>query len=348
MLNNKNYYLYFFLIWLLMSQSYSYSQTTTPESTIKSQLEIQNNIEPENLAHFGDLIDVDVIGSTEYDWRGRLNPEGFLDELDFVEGRIYGLCRNEEEIAADIAKGYAKLLRDPQVKVRIVDRTGRPNVFLYGAIRTPQRFSLQRPVRLNELLILAGGITEKASGEIQIIRPGNSSCQQTIKSQNTQGTQGQNIAAKLVKTTETEKFDIKIADLLKGSDEANPLILSGDIITILEAAPIYVIGGVVNPKQINARSQLTVSRAIDSAGGFAKNAEPKNISVFRRIGNQTNIIEVDFEKIKRDSTADIVLEKFDIVEVSQKGSDKRKFPPFIKIEGNLNGKFAELPLRVVD
>ena len=35
-----------------------------------------------NLIHSGDLIDVDVVGSIEYDWRGRLNPEGFLDGIE--------------------------------------------------------------------------------------------------------------------------------------------------------------------------------------------------------------------------------------------------------------------------
>ena len=35
--------------------------------------------------HYGDLIDVDVIGSTEYDWRGTLNPQGFLDGMERLD-----------------------------------------------------------------------------------------------------------------------------------------------------------------------------------------------------------------------------------------------------------------------
>ena len=30
-----------------------------------------------DLIHFGDVIDVDVVGSLEFDWRGGLTPEGF-------------------------------------------------------------------------------------------------------------------------------------------------------------------------------------------------------------------------------------------------------------------------------
>ena len=35
----------------------------------------QNKSDSQELIHFGDIIDVDVIGSTEYDWRGTLNAE---------------------------------------------------------------------------------------------------------------------------------------------------------------------------------------------------------------------------------------------------------------------------------
>ncbi len=43
--------------------------------------------------HFGDVIDVDVVGSFEFDWRGRVNPEGFLDGFDKVDRQIFVLCR---------------------------------------------------------------------------------------------------------------------------------------------------------------------------------------------------------------------------------------------------------------
>jgi hypothetical protein len=46
-----------------------------------------------NLVHFGDLLEVDVIGSYEYDWRGTLTPDGYLDGLDTIENQIYGLCQ---------------------------------------------------------------------------------------------------------------------------------------------------------------------------------------------------------------------------------------------------------------
>src|SRR3954470_11961587 len=98
------------LFYLLFLQSFIYAQTPTPtieptpEETPTNTI---NNPEPiekktENIIHIGDLIDVDVVGSAEYDWRGNLTPEGFLNGISFVEEPIYAQCRSEEEVAAEV------------------------------------------------------------------------------------------------------------------------------------------------------------------------------------------------------------------------------------------------------
>lgn len=311
----------------------------------------QNEPKNEDLIHFGDIIDVDLVGSTEFDWRGTLSPEGFLNGIDFVEERVYGLCQSEEAVAKSIAKVYSKFLRNPQVVVKVIDRSARPASVLYGAVKNPQRFLLKRQISLNELIILSGGITDKASGEIQIIRPQNLSCapKENVNDAPANGSSASSENFVPVKTEGgTRTFNIKINELLKGEKKSNPEILSGDIITVLEAEPIYVIGGVGNPRQINARSQMTVSRAIASAGGFVKGANTKNITVFRRENGGTKIIEVDFEKIKAGQADDIILQKYDIVDVPQSGIEKKKFPPVIKVDENNAKKIMEIPLRIVE
>lgn len=312
---------------------------------IYAQEKSSQNKPAKNLIYFGDLIDVDILGSTEFDWRGTLNPEGFLDAIDFIEEPVYALCRSEEAIAADVAKGFSKFLRNPQVVVKILDRSGRAVSYLYGAVKSPQRFQIERPVRLNELLIIAGGIDEKASGEIQIIRTNRLNCGNG-EPDNAESTGTVNIPVNQ-KEIGTKTFNINISDLIKGKGEANPVILNGDIITVAEAEPIYVTGGVANPRKINARSQMTVSKAIASAGGFTKNADLTNIVIYRRRKSESQIIEVDFEKIKANPSEDIVLQKFDIIEVAEKGSAKRKFSPVIKVfESGI--KPLELPLRIIE
>ncbi|MEK7724591.1 MAG: hypothetical protein AAB336_09610, partial [Acidobacteriota bacterium] len=201
--------------------------TIAQESSPISNKSPQEN---KSLIHFGDFIDVDILGSTEFDWRGTLNPEGFLDGIDFVEEPIYALCQSEETIAEAIAKGYSKLLRNPRVIVKILDRSGRAVSYLYGAVKTPQRFQIQRNVRLNELLILAGGIDEKASGEIQILRTNRLNCVENVSNPN----ETSNILINQKEITD-ELLKINISDIVKGGKEFNPFILNGDIITVTEA-----------------------------------------------------------------------------------------------------------------
>ena len=338
----KKSYILAFAIILIVLQISAFAQT--PASQPQSDSELK-------LIHLGDLIEVDVIGSYDYDWRGTLTPEGFLNGLDALENRVYGLCRNESDVAAEIAKGYGKFLRDPKVVVKILDRSNRPNTTLFGAVKTPQRFQIERPVYLNELIILSGGFTEKASGEIQIFRPVSLSCAD-INSQKTETADKDDTKRERFISASQDNgsrfINIRINDLLSGKKDANVQILGGDIITVLESQPIYVIGGVTTPRQIASRSQMTVSRAIAGAGGLSKDADAAKITIFRRGKSETKIIEADLNKIKANQTEDIVLQAFDIVEVAQKGRAKRKFPPSIKVDEANGGINSKLPLRVID
>lgn len=305
----------------------------------------------EDLIHFGDLIDVDVLGSAEFDWRGRLTPEGFLDGVEYIEEPVFGLCRSEESVALDVAKRYEKLLREPKVVVRIIDRSDRAVSLLEGAVRKPQRFQIKRPVRLNELLIISGGLTERASGEIRVFRPQNASCAANNIESEAAANADTETSKQYVKASQPQganTLTVAVAELLSGKSEANPQILSGDIVTVLEAAPIYITGGVNSPKQISSRQQTTLSRAVDSAGGLSREATENSVLIFRRTGGETKIIETDLSKIKAKQVEDIPLQGFDVVDVGVKGIPKKKYPPVIQSLDTRERRSSVLPLRVIE
>ena len=291
------------------------------------------------LVHFGDLIEVDVVGSLEYDWRGSLTPEGFLDGLDSLPNQVYALCQSESDLSSAIEKEL-KFLNNPKVAVRILDRSNRAVAFLSGAVRSPKRFQIKRPVNLNELLVLSGGITDRSSGEISIFRPPNLNCSEPRKT-----SEGEFVNASQAGGPET--INIRIADIIRGDQAANPRILSGDIVTVSEALPVYVIGGVNSPQQVPMRNQLTLSRIIAMAGGLAKEGNTK-ITIFRRDGRETKRIEADLQQITGGSADDPVLKPFDIVDVPQKGKPARSRPPVIDKGIPVTLMLSGLPLRIVD
>lgn len=340
----------FFLKISLSAQTVELSPDSK-ENKLSEKLQTDSNsTQPSDLIHFGDLIDVDIIGSTEYDWRGKLTPEGFLSGINYEDEPVYGLCRTEDEVAEIVSKGLKKILNNPKVKVRILDRSGRPVSLLYGAVKSPQRFQIRRPVSLNELIIIAGGFTENASGEIQILRPPNLSCQNKETKQINNADEGlktENFISTRQQTS-AQNINVKIGDLISGKPEANPLILTGDIVSVIQAQPVYITGGVANPKQLNIRDKLTLTRAVASVGGFTKKADPTKIIIFRRGKDGIKTLNIDFNKIASSGEDDIILQALDIVEVPQTGSEKRIFPPVLNVQENISENNLTAPLRVID
>jgi protein involved in polysaccharide export with SLBB domain len=233
-----------------------------------------------------------------------------------------------------VAKGLSKILRSPNVVVKIVDRSGRAQTRLEGAVRTPMRFSLLRAVHLRELLVIAGGLTDAASGDISVLRQPRLGCDRE--------------GSKDGKDNGLRTINIKISELLSGKTGSDPTILSGDIIRVERALPIYVIGAVAKPGPLFVRSGMNLSQAIAAAGGLAKNAAGQQVKLFRREGRETRIIEADLARIKVDASKDPVLAPFDIIEVATRGGSPRKYPPVIAMpEAGDQGK-VEPRLRIID
>jgi protein involved in polysaccharide export with SLBB domain len=300
----------------------------TPETPATARvIQPEKEVLPEDLIHYGDVVEIDVVGSLEYDWQGKMNPEGYLAELSFAADPVPALCQTEESVAQKIAAAYSKYLRNPQVTVKIIDRSDRPVTMFLGAVKNRQRFLLKRAVKLNELVFLAGGITDSASGEISIFRPDKLGC---------------------TPQTAANAISVKISDLIAGKPDANPLIRTGDIVTVQESPVVYVTGGVANPQKIFARQEMTVSRAIASSGNPVKGANTKNITIYRRDGGSSSVIDVDLDKILAKQAEDVILKPFDVVDVPKGAKDPKKQSPIIAGAENFATDPASLPLVIVD
>lgn len=283
-------------------------------------------IQPLSRIHFGDVLEIKAIGFPEYDWKGTMNPEGFINDLPLVSDPIYALCKTEEELAEDVKKAYSKFIREPNVVVKIVDTSNRPIAVIFGAVKTPIRLRIKREVRLSEIIALAGGLTEMTSGRISIIRSKSAGCH-------------------IDQSQDSVKIDINITDLLEGKDSANPMISSGDMIEVAEAEPLYIFGAVQRAGRIYFRPDLSLTQAIASAGGITKSADGK-IIIFRKQRDETKTIEVDLKTIRSGKETDIKLQPFDIVEVLEKGKRKQDTIPYT-FEAEKRD-LSQLPLRVIE
>ena len=126
----------------------------------------------------GDVLDVRVFGQSELNSTVEVDEDGNISSLPFLEDPLPAKCRNEKEIQKIITLAYSRYLRKPRVSVRILARNSRPPAVVYGAVRAPARVQMMRRVRLHELLVAAGGITQGSSGTIQIVHTGPEMCPQ--------------------------------------------------------------------------------------------------------------------------------------------------------------------------
>lgn len=255
----------------------------------------------------GDVVDVKVFGQPDLSTSAQVDSDGNLSSLAFLEP-VLVKCRSERQAQKDIAIAYTRLIKDPQVTVRVVERNSRQPASVFGAVRKDTKVSMQRTMRLNEVIAASGGFTEKAAGTIQILHTEPVMCPEAGEE-----------AEGPIDGTAIPFVVVKIADLQKGL--ANPTIRPGDLVLVTEAEPVYITGSVMSPGGIMLRDQLTLSRALAMVGGTRKEAKLSEIRIYRQKAgsNEQEILKVNFAAIKKNEIPDIFLKPYDVIDVSENG-----------------------------
>jgi polysaccharide export outer membrane protein len=259
----------------------------------------------------GDTLDVRVFGQPDLNAIVEVDSDGNLSALPFLESPIFAKCRTEKDIQKDITKAYGKYLKNPQVSVRISERKSRQPATVFGAVRQPTRVQMQRKIRLNELVVVSGGFTERASGTIQILHTEPLMCPQP----------GEEALAAPIDGTKVPFEVVKISELRAGKVSANPIVRPGDYILVTEAEPVYITGSVVSPQGIFLRDQLTLSRAVAMVGGARKEAKVSQVKIYRQKpgAQDQEILVVDYGAIRKNKQPDVFLQAFDVVDVPEAG-----------------------------
>jgi polysaccharide export outer membrane protein len=259
----------------------------------------------------GDVLDVRVFGQPELSSSVQVDSDGNLSSLPFLEKPIVAKCRTDKDIQKDITAAYSKFINNPQVSVRISERNSRQPATVFGAVRQPTRVEMKRKVRLNELMAVSGGFTERASGTIQILHTEPLMCPEPGEENHAAPIDGTRIPLNI----------IKIADLRAGKLEANPVIRPGDYVLVTEAEPVYITGSVTSPGGIYLREDLMLSRALAMVGGARKEAKLTDVRIYRQIPGSANqqVITVDVAAIKKNQKPDVALQAFDVIEVPEAG-----------------------------
>lgn len=280
----------------------------------------------------GDVIDVVVVRNETLSRSGvRVDNDGFI-QMPMLEENITAACHTEQELADVVKQRYRKYLLKPSVYVHLREVNSQP-VALIGAVNNPGRFQLQRSVRLLELLTFVNGPNGRAGRTIQIIHnPDKRICEDKsfVKNQSPDAVE--------------EVVFLPLKETLAGSERANPLVMKGDVIRVVEADQIYIIGNVKNAAAVNLVEEVTLTQALAEAGGVLPNSDTEKIRILRQEGQNRREIIVNLKNIRKKTEADTVLQPNDIVEVPGESGGKKLLKDIIR---TITTGAATLPIRVI-
>lgn len=304
----------------------------SPRPTASDQTETdtaRNEPRGDYLIGPGDVLDIRVFGRPQLSREAvRVDTRGTI-RMPLLEEAIQASCRTEAALAQYISNQYLKYVRRPQIDVFIREYNSQP-VAVVGAVNKPGRFQLQRQVRLLELLTFSGGPTEHAGRTIQIVHADNSQpCEN--KGANVVGEIGLNV--------------YELSEVLAGRNEANPFVRPGDVVSVLEADQVFVVGNVFRPSTIPIKEPLTVSRAVAMSGGVLPYTKKDRVRIIRQSSGNPDQQEmvVDLSAIEKKQAEDIILQPNDIIDVPVSGS-KRFLGSLV---GSVGPAVTQMPVRAI-
>ena len=188
-----------------------------------------------------------------------------------------------------LRQGYDKYLHNPQIGVLVTEHRSQ-QVSVTGSVRTPGVFQLSGPKSLIDLLSMAGGIGERAGGQVHIYR---------------QGPDGR------------QTFVVDLLTLATNPETVNMPVQGGDVINVQQAGMFFVDGAVGRPGSYPLSRPYTLTQALAIAGGVTRTlASYSEIAIFRQQnGAEAEKIPVDLGEILEGRGNDPRIQADDVIVV---------------------------------
>src|SRR5262249_51438017 len=239
-----------------------------------------------------DLIEVNVFEVPELGSTTRVGATGkiSLPLLGTIEAANHTPLELERLIEEALKRNY---VNDPHVTVLVREYASQP-VSVIGAVKVPGIYQIKGQKYLLDVLAMAQGLDQTNAGKtIQILR------RRSEESDD----------AQTIGITTEELFQ-------SGKTELNIPIQAGDVINVLQAGSVFVIGEVTRPGEYALRQgkDITAAQALALGGGFSKEAKKQQCLIIRIHGDGSKEeIPVNVAKILDGSLQDVPIMPNDIL-----------------------------------
>lgn len=236
----------------------------------------------------GDLLSIQVLETKDLNTDARVNPDNDISYPLLGKVEVGGLTSQEiEDKMTQLLK--EKYLQDPHVVVSIKEYRSK-RVAVIGSVKKPGTYEILGSGNLLYALALAEGLTENA-GKVAYV---------TRRREN----------------GKDDSMAINLDALLeKGDLGLNVPIQMGDVVYVPEAGVFYVDGAVNKPGSYKLTENMTISKAVTTAGGFSNVASDSDVRLIRNVNGKAEITKVDVDEINKGNEKDIALVDQDVVVV---------------------------------
>ena len=257
-----------------------------------------------------DLLEISFFGQDEMNGEVRVNGQGKISMALVGEMQVAGLSPREIENRLYNLYKEGQFFTNPQIKV-LVKEYRHQRVVVTGAVARPGAYEIIGPRTLLEIIGQAGGLSEKGSEVIHVIR--SQSAPERFKA---------------LKEASRESFapgaTTVVIDLRRllgdGSMQLNLPIKNGDVIHAPFAENAYVLGAVRRPGNVPVKEKLTVAQAIALAGGLDPILASNNVTVVRFDGNGQRIdLKYNLKQVVQEGDLDPLVKQSDVIFVEESG-----------------------------
>jgi polysaccharide export outer membrane protein len=197
-------------------------------------------------------------------------------------------------------------IKNPHVSVQVTEMESH-TVSVMGAVKQPGVVQIRGARPILEVLALAGGLAADAGSTVHVVRKAKAVSSDT----------GSQEAGGVSTIPDTELLEIDLKTLLESEDQShNVLIHPGDLVKVIQADLIYVVGEVKKPGgfPLTSNGPLTVLGALALGEGLTPSAAKGDALIIRtnEPGKHTRI-PVDLGRLLKGDNPDITLQAQDVV-----------------------------------
>ncbi len=237
----------------------------------------------------GDQVMVDVFGMPDLRTTTAVAADGTIRLPLLASGvKISGMSPTEANKVIAAAYKDGEILIDPHVTLAVIQSSSQ-RVSLIGEVRSPGRYPIETNTTVLDLLAVAGGITEKGSDVVYILRPTESGTQEL-------------------------RLDTRNIVSSGATVPGSPLMpQGGDTIEVRKS--VYLVNGEVATRgEFPLKGDVDLFQAIARAGGITPLGSSSRI-VIRRKNAEGKYIELKVDLKGRKSTR---IEPDDVITVKER------------------------------